>query len=471
MPLTGASDPIVVHDVPDSGGLQLHVVERLISAEDLEEHIPPGTRSVSVFLVNHRAPVAGDKGPTSLTPSSPRSRCEATGHSCRGRTCAARGPRSGTSRWPTSTTPTRPSTRRATASRPNGRSSTARAVCSAPRGSRVPRWRRRRPWTVPGVELSMEALGALADGAAAEAALRPLVVQYRAGSRTQRTGLATLQGTRARRRRSSCASPASPPTGSSAASRSLAGDADALDAFRVANRAVARALRQRLKIETPRWRAFQLAFILLNLPGLADPRDPHRETVDLLFFPTGGGKTEAYLGLAAFAMVLRRLRHPGENGPRRRRRERDHALHAAAPHARPARARRRACVRAWSSSARRTKASATASGPSRSACGWARPRRPTSSGARATGARTRRAAKVRQFKADPKRQALADPARELPVVRDALRARLVRAAARTTTSRASCASSARTSSATSRATARSRSWPWTSRSTGGSRPS
>ena len=59
---------------------------------------------------------------------------------------------------------------------------------------------------------------------------------------------------------------------------------------------------------------FQLAFLLLNLPGLADPHDVHRETVDLLFFPTGGGKTEAYLGLAAAAMVLRRLRHPGDDG-------------------------------------------------------------------------------------------------------------------------------------------------------------
>ena len=84
----------------------------------------------------------------------------------------------------------------------------------------------------------------------------------------------------------------------------LADDADSLDAFRVANRAVARALRTRLSIEEPSWRAFQLAFILLNLPGLANPRDPHRDVVDLLFFPTGGGKTEAYLGLAAFAMVL-----------------------------------------------------------------------------------------------------------------------------------------------------------------------
>jgi hypothetical protein len=36
-----------------------------------------------------------------------------------------------------------------------------------------------------------------------------------------------------------------------------------------------------------------------------------RETVDLPFFPTGGGKTEAHLGLAAFTMVLRRLRYPG----------------------------------------------------------------------------------------------------------------------------------------------------------------
>ena len=72
----------------------------------------------------------------------------------------------------------------------------------------------------------------------------------------------------------------------------LAGD-DARDAFRAANRAVAHALRRRLGIEAPRWRAFQLAFLLLNLPGIADPHEPDRSTVDLLFFPTGGRKTEA----------------------------------------------------------------------------------------------------------------------------------------------------------------------------------
>ncbi|WP_067968383.1 DISARM system helicase DrmA [Nocardiopsis trehalosi] len=60
------------------------------------------------------------------------------------------------------------------------------------------------------------------------------------------------------------------------------------------------------------WRPFQLAFVLLNITALADPDHAERAaspdaTVDLLFFPTGGGKTEAYLGLTAFTFAIRRL--------------------------------------------------------------------------------------------------------------------------------------------------------------------
>ncbi|WNE99728.1 helicase [Streptomyces luomodiensis] len=59
------------------------------------------------------------------------------------------------------------------------------------------------------------------------------------------------------------------------------------------------------------WRPFQLAFFLLALDGVAEPDHPDRATTDLIWFPTGGGKTEAYLLLAAFTIALRRLRDEG----------------------------------------------------------------------------------------------------------------------------------------------------------------
>jgi hypothetical protein len=66
------------------------------------------------------------------------------------------------------------------------------------------------------------------------------------------------------------------------------------------------------KSERPSWRPFQLAFLLLSIPSLADPThadrvQPMEAHADLLWFPTGGGKTEAYLGVAAFTMAIRRL--------------------------------------------------------------------------------------------------------------------------------------------------------------------
>lgn len=56
-----------------------------------------------------------------------------------------------------------------------------------------------------------------------------------------------------------------------------------------------------------RWRPFQLAFQLISLNGLWSSEDDDRDIVDLIWFPTGGGKTEAYLAAAAFEMIRRRL--------------------------------------------------------------------------------------------------------------------------------------------------------------------
>jgi hypothetical protein len=112
--------------------------------------------------------------------------------------------------------------------------------------------------------------------------------------------------------------------------RVLDADDVALEAFRFANRAMANQrirsvyslLRRRgqepdlAKLDERKnrsWRPFQLAFVVLSIPALADPQHADRTNpvdgvADLIWFPTGGGKTEAYLGVAAFTMAIRRMR-------------------------------------------------------------------------------------------------------------------------------------------------------------------
>lgn len=62
------------------------------------------------------------------------------------------------------------------------------------------------------------------------------------------------------------------------------------------------------------WRPFQLGFILMNLCPIVDEESPERDIVDLIWFPTGGGKTEAYLGLTAFVLIWERLANVASDG-------------------------------------------------------------------------------------------------------------------------------------------------------------
>lgn len=113
--------------------------------------------------------------------------------------------------------------------------------------------------------------------------------------------------------------------------RALSEDAQVLQAFRMANTAMRwQMLRQRKVVgketrygrklfddkgaDEPTWRPFQLGFILSALSSTVDDAHDDRDLVDLIWFPTGGGKTEAYLGLAAIEMIRRRLARGHKGG-------------------------------------------------------------------------------------------------------------------------------------------------------------
>ncbi len=173
------------------------------------------------------------------------------------------------------------------------------------------------PETGIAAELRMQELGQL-ETPNVRSALLPLTEDYGRWIGEQEEKLVALSGRRLETARQLLEEAERARRRIEAGIELLARDGRALEAFRIANRAVFEAASRRRARESGRsveaWRPFQLAFLLLNLPALADPSHSERETVDLLFFPTGGGKTEAYLGLAAFAMVHRRLLHGEPRG-------------------------------------------------------------------------------------------------------------------------------------------------------------
>ena len=188
---------------------------------------------------------------------------------------------------------------------------------------------------VPAVELNMRTLAAAAESqntAQLRAALEPIVGAYTAWLGEQEAAVVALPGHLRDTGAEALAEALQVRDQLAEGIDHLLTDPEARRCFAFMNRvmadqrvhsqiAAARAVDSGLSVEEAEdrvlagdyphhWRVFQLAFILMQLPALTDPALPRRSgdlaAAQLLFFPTGGGKTEAYLGLAAYAFAIRR---------------------------------------------------------------------------------------------------------------------------------------------------------------------
>jgi hypothetical protein len=301
--------------VPNSGGLMVVYAVRSVKASAPEAGLPPGARTISVFLMNRRPPAPDDRKDEAFASQVRiKVRCDEgflPRPDLRSLNSVDWDERVADLQY-------RDAGEFAVGHNVATQAGVDEGVCRVVWSCWVPQAEVERvaPADIPGVELSMDVLSRLRDGNEAGTKLSSLVTRY-----TDWIDKQGVPGQPARRKE----------TGDQllvrarlAASRIQVGidllqDPTYLEAFRLMNKAMAATARQRRgemqgkspDSVRPAWHPFQLAFILMNLPGIAQPNHPDREVVDLLFFPTGGGKTEAYLGLAAFTLVLRRLRNKG----------------------------------------------------------------------------------------------------------------------------------------------------------------
>ena len=303
--------------IPNSGGVELVWSLRNVPDSDLDDGLKPGTRSLSLFVVNRRSPGTDeevDKGTIFQVCMQVKSELGFVARPNLG------GLQSSDWDERVSDLQYRDVFEFSVGHSVSTDSSVSNGKCNTIKTCWLPTSQVEKvvPSSIEGVVLEMEVLAKLNNVKDAQMHLGAFVTEYKTWLSAQKGGLENLSDHRADTA-NQLLQEANVVADRIQGGIDLLADEKCLEAFCLANKVMAAQGRRRLALQlnktpeeiTPAWRSFQLAFILMNLRGIAEPGSADRETVDLLFFPTGGGKTEAYLGLAAFTLVLRRLRNPG----------------------------------------------------------------------------------------------------------------------------------------------------------------